>query len=72
MKAILEFTLPDDEDEYRASVAGNKAFLALSEIANHLRGYKHRELSKKEIILWDEIRDAFYAIVNDRLPGMDF
>ena len=38
MKAILEFDLPEDEHEFRRHIDGPKAFWALSDIKEYLRG----------------------------------
>jgi len=37
MKAILEFNLPDDEEDYRRARDGAKAFIVLSDLDNWLR-----------------------------------
>jgi hypothetical protein len=44
MKAIIEFSLPDDEPEHRYALAGREALLALEAIDNWARGIlKHGE-----------------------------
>jgi hypothetical protein len=37
MKAILEFDLPEDEDEHRYAIAGRDALIALARIDNWAR-----------------------------------
>ena len=72
MKAILEFNLPEETEEYEIANSAGRAMGALEDIGNYLRGFKHRTLSAKEALLFDEIRNKFYEIVTDALPDRDF
>lgn len=64
MKAILEFNLPEDGDDFRHAVNGEQYFIALHNIREDVRQiWKHRELPEKEHILVDEI----YEMINQRI-----
>jgi hypothetical protein len=57
MKAILEFSLPDDEPEHRYALAGRDALIALEEIDEWARGkIKHGEISEEAEELLRELR----------------
>jgi hypothetical protein len=57
MKAILEFSLPDDEQEHRYALAGRDALIALEQIDEWARGkIKHGEPSEEAEELLRELR----------------
>jgi hypothetical protein len=57
MKAILEFDLPDDQDEYDAARLGREALSTLWEIDQRCRSLlKHGEPTDEERGLAEEIR----------------
>jgi hypothetical protein len=57
MKAILEFGLPDDEQEHRYALAGRDALIALEQIDEWARGkIKHAEISEESETLLRELR----------------
>ena len=57
MKAILEFSLPDDEPEHRYALAGRDALIALEQIDEWARGkIKHGEISEESETLLRELR----------------
>ena len=57
MKAILEFSLPDDEQEHRYALAGRDALIALEQIDEWARGkIKHAEISEESETLLRELR----------------
>jgi hypothetical protein len=57
MKAILEFSLPDDEPEHRYALAGRDALIALEQIDEWARGkIKHGEISEEAEELLRELR----------------
>ena len=57
MKAILEFALPDDEQEHRYALAGRDALIALEQIDEWARGkIKHGEIGEEAETLLRELR----------------
>jgi hypothetical protein len=57
MKAILEFALPDDEQEHRYALAGRDALIALKQIDEWARErIKHGEISEESDGLLRELR----------------
>jgi hypothetical protein len=57
MKAILEFSLPDDEPEHRYALAGRDALIALEQIDEWARGkIKHGEIGEEAEELLRELR----------------
>jgi len=64
MKAILEFNLPEDGDEFRYAVNGQEYYIALNNIREDVRQiWKYRELPEEQWNLVDEI----YQIINQRI-----
>jgi hypothetical protein len=67
MKAVLEFTLPDDEPDHRYALAGRDALIALEQIDNWARGIlKHGEPSEEGERLLRELR----AMIPHELVGL--
>ena|GEM_PF-1811014 len=63
-KAILEFNLPEDGDDFRYAINGQEYYIALHNIREDIRQiWKYRELNKKEYTLVDEI----YQMINQRI-----
>ena len=57
MKAILEFGLPDDEQEHRYALAGRDALISLEQIDEWARGkIKHGEIGEEAETLLRELR----------------
>lgn len=66
MKAILEFNLPEDQEQYSTCWNASDMKLALWDIGNLLRNKtKYAELSPEEDKVWNEVRDEFYKILNE-------
>jgi len=66
MKAILEFNLPEDNQEFELATKASKMYCTLWELDNWLRGeikYKDKEL--------DEVRDKLREIMNDNRIDFD-
>jgi hypothetical protein len=58
MKTILEFSLPDDEDERNYAIAGRDALIALEEIDQWARGLlKHGEPGAEASRLLEHLRE---------------
>lgn len=65
MKAILEFTLPDEAEEYRLANQAGAMHAALWEIGEYLRSqYKYVDSDQRDDIL--AIRARYYAILDER------
>jgi hypothetical protein len=63
-KAMLEFNLPDDGDDFRHAVNGEQYFIALHNIREDVRQiWKYRELPEDQFNLVDEI----YQMINQRI-----
>lgn len=64
MKAILEFNLPEEGDDFRYAINGEEYFLALNNIREDVRQmWKYQELSENEYKIVDEI----YKMINQRI-----
>lgn len=63
-KAILEFNLPDDGDDFRYAINGEEYYIALRNIREDVRQiWKYRELPYEQWNLVDEI----YKMINQRI-----
>jgi len=64
MKAILEFNLPEDGDDFRYAINGEEYREALNNIREDVRKiWKYRELPEEQWNLVDEI----YQMINQRI-----
>ena len=62
MKATLEFTLPDEQDEHRTAVDAWKYRAVLDDLCNHLRRiYKHGD---------DENRAEFAHEIREKISEL--
>ena len=69
MKAILEFELPDDQEEYEYAVNARKMYSALWDIKQLIRSkLKHNSdnLTDAELKQWEIIHDEFYVILDEQ------
>jgi hypothetical protein len=74
MKAILEFELPDDQEEYEYAVNASKMYNALWQIKQLLRAklkYNPDELTDAELKQWEFMQDEFHCILNDQNIQLD-
>lgn len=63
MKAVLEFNLPDDNNDFLVAQRGSKYLSMINEFENYLRKiYKYEEHSDEVSKKIDEIRTEFYRI----------
>ena len=63
-KAILEFNLPEDGDDFRYAINGQEYYIALHNIQQDVRQiYKYRELSEDAY----EVVEEIYQQINQRL-----
>lgn len=66
MKAILEFSMPEEEEEFNLTLNASKMNSAIYEFQNLLRGlvkYGHHYTSTEEAIT--KIREDFFRILNE-------
>ena len=64
MKAVLEFNLPDDGDDFRHAVNGEQYFIALHNIREDVRQiWKYNSLPEEQFDLVDRI----YQMINQRI-----
>jgi len=70
MKAILEFNLPEDQDDYRLHCAAREMYLALWDIGAWLRD-QEKYHPDDEWPKLDKIRDRFYEILDTRNIDLD-
>lgn len=64
MKAILEFNLPEESDDFRYAINGEEYHIALYNIREDVRQmWKYQELSENEYKIVDEI----YQMINQRI-----
>ncbi len=63
-KAILEFNLPEDGDDFRYAINGEEYYIALRNIREDVRQiWKYRVLQNDQFDLVDEI----YQMINQRI-----
>jgi hypothetical protein len=63
-KAILEFNLPEDGDDFRHAVNGEQYFIALHNIREDVRQiWKYNSLPEEQFDLVDRI----YQMINQRI-----
>lgn len=68
-KAILEFNLPEEREEYEMAVKGVDYHIALSDFDNHLRAivkYGDSEYTDEQQAFAQVLRDKLWEIMNDR------
>lgn len=66
MKAILEFGLPEEREEYRDAVNGVNYRCCLNDIRNYLRlTLKHSALSPAEHKAYEDIQNQFYKALEE-------
>lgn len=62
-KAILEFSIPEESEEFRTAINANKYVSSLDEFGAYLRNkLKYEELSEAEYAIYEKIRTKFYEI----------
>jgi hypothetical protein len=68
MKAILEFNLPEERDEFNTANKAGSYIAALQEYDNLLRGivkYGSEEFSEADAVVVEKLRDKLHSIAND-------
>ena len=66
MKGILEFSLPEENEEFELAQNGFKYKIALDDMDNWLRGkIKYGDLDEKTHELYQECRDKLNSFLRD-------
>lgn len=63
MKAILEFILPEELEEFTLAINANKYFCALDDIRNLIR--ERLKYSEEESITHSDLSDKFWEILKE-------
>jgi hypothetical protein len=74
MKAILEFNLPDDQQEYDLANNGLNFWRVLYEMDQELRAktkYAADDLPKDKYDAYNEIRDMLHELMSDNNVSLD-
>lgn len=74
MKAVLEFKLPKDQEEYEMAVNAAKMYSALWDIKQLIRSklkYNPDGLTDSELKQWEIIQDEFYCILDNHNLKLD-
>ena len=67
MKAILEFTLPEENHEHQDALRGSEWKRALTEVADYLRNQiKHADNSAEEYRTFERVQERLFGILDDR------
>jgi hypothetical protein len=67
MKAVLEFNLPDEQEDYMMAQNGNKYLYVLQDLDNYLRGLlKYTELSEEVYEALSNTRSKLNELLNER------
>ena len=71
MKAILEFSLPEEQDDHKYALAGVDALLVISDLENEIRSklrHNSGEFREFNVQYYDEDSDT---LKNKRVEGCD-
>jgi len=67
VKAILEFTLPEDTQEHQDALKGTDWKWAVDDLLNYLRNQiKHADNSAEEYRTFERVRDRLAEILDER------
>jgi hypothetical protein len=68
MKAIIEFELPEDQEEYEMANNASKMYMALWDIRQLLRSklkYNSDGLNDEQLEQWEAMRGNFFDILDN-------
>jgi hypothetical protein len=68
MKAIIEFELPEDIEEYEMANNASKMYMALWDIKQLFRStlkYNPAGLNDEQLTQWEIMQDEFYVILDN-------
>lgn len=70
MKAILEFTLPEEQHEHQDAIQGSNWKWAVDDLLNYLRSeIKHVDHTAEEYRILEAVREKVSSILEER--GLD-
>lgn len=70
MKAVLEFQLPEEQEEFTRAANASLYMLALVDLSTFLRAQcKYADLSEEQRKVYEAVRAEFYAIINAHRLG---
>ena len=65
MKAILEFNLPEESEEFELARNGAKLSCAISDFQNWLRNQiKHGYYAEEQMAVFERVREKFFDAMN--------
>lgn len=62
-KYIIEFTLPEEREEFEIAIQAGKFHSALWDLSNEIRS-RTKHLDDKSTT-WDEVRELFHEVLNE-------
>ena len=66
MKAVLEYDLPEEIDEFEIAVNSRKYYNIIFDYKMFLRGkLKYEDLSEQEYEIIEKIREKFFSIIEE-------
>ena len=74
MKAIIEFELPEDQEEYEKANNANKMYMALWDIRQLFRSklkYNSDGLNDEQLQQWEAMRGNFFDILDNNDLKLD-
>jgi len=73
-KATLEFTLPEEKDEFETAVSASKAYSCLWELKNWMRNelkYNSDKYTEEGIKIVEKVEEKFFEIINESGVSLD-
>jgi len=74
MKAILEFDLPEDQDDYHIHFQSNNMYISLHDMQQFLRQktkYANDDVSDEALKAYEECREYFNGVLIDNDVSLD-
>ena len=74
MKAIIEFELPEDQEEYEKANNASKMYMALWDIRQLFRSklkYNSDGLNDEQLEQWEAMRGDFFDILDNNYLKLD-
>jgi hypothetical protein len=74
MKAMIEFELPEDQEEYQKANNANKMYMALWDIKQLFRStlkYNAAGLNDEQLEQWETMRGEFFEILDNNDLKLD-
>jgi hypothetical protein len=68
MKVIIEFELPEDQEQYDMANDAHRMYMAIWDIKQLFRStlkYNPKGLTSKELEQWEAIREEFFDILDN-------